>query len=271
MATELLVDAHVHVASADETRYPRQPTGAGSDWWRRPSGVEQLAENLDAAGVDRAVVVQAVGVYGYDCRYAAEVVAAGNDRLALVGAVDMADPDIESAFAQLHACGHLAGLRLFGVGAADAHWLTNGTGRRVWRLAAETGCVLVPTIFSDGLPALRALMDQEPGVVVALDHCAFPDLGGPGAMADLLGLADLESLHLKVTSHNLDDGNDPAVFLEALVEAFGPTRLCWGSDHPQHQSRTYPEMLTLARQSARDFGAADRAAFLGANALRLWW
>lgn len=269
-AAAMIVDSHVHVASSDEERYPRDPTGAGSTWWHHAGGVEELVQNLDASDVDRAVVVQAVGVYGYDCRYAADVTA-GSDRLAFVGAIDMAGPDVGASFERLNGTAELAGLRLFGVSAAGVGWLTNGAGATVWSLASRTGCVLVPTIFGDALPALRQLMEQYPEVDVALDHSAFPDLGGPDAMAQLLALADLTRLHLKVTSHNLDTDEDPAVFLDALVDAFGPTRVCWGSDHPQHQTKTYPEMLDIARNATRNLTAADRAAFVGGNAMRLWW
>ncbi|MEZ5269505.1 MAG: hypothetical protein R2789_13400 [Microthrixaceae bacterium] len=101
MATEILVDSHVHVAGTDEVRYPRNPTGAGSDWWRRECGVENLRQEMDSVGVQRAVVVQAVGVYGYDCTYAAEVVAADPERLSLVVAIDMAGPDPLRALSEL--------------------------------------------------------------------------------------------------------------------------------------------------------------------------
>ncbi len=271
MATEGLVDAHVHVASSDVERYPRHPTGVGTAWWRNGGDAAELVATLDASGVSRAVVVQAVGVYGYDCRYAGDVVAEGGDRFAFVGAVDMAGPDVVGAVADLGRNSALAGLRVFGVGEADAAWLSNGKGRNVWGYAAETGCVLVPTIFTEGLAALGSLIEAQPEVTVALDHCAFPDLGGPGALADLLRLAELPALHLKVTSHNLDSGADPAAFLEPLVEAFGSDRLCWGSDHPQHDSRTYREMLDLARHAARNLTRTERDAFLGGNGLRLWW
>ena len=90
-------------------------------------------------------------------------------------------------------------------------------------------------------------------------------------MAQLLGLAELDRLHLKVTSHDLDTAEDPTPFLEALVDAFGPERVCWGSDHPQHQTKTHPESLALARHAARNLSAADQAAFLGGSATRLWW
>lgn len=271
MATDLLVDAHVHVASADETAYPRHPTGAGSDWWLQPTGVEELTQNMDAVGMDRAVVVQAVGAYGYDCAYAAAAVAASGGRLALVGAIDMTSPDVEAEIVTLLGNAPLAGVRLFGVGASGADWLTNGSGEAAWRVADDEGLVLVPTIFPDRLGALRALMEKRPKVVVALDHCAFPDFGGPDAMDNLTAMAELPTLHLKVTSHNLDDGNDPSILVETLAAAFGPGRLCWGSDHPQHQSRTYAEMADLGRRAARNLTPPERASFLGGNALGLWW
>ncbi len=271
MATPtLLVDAHVHVASGDEQRYPRNPTGAGSNWWQHASGVEELVADLDACDIDRAVVVQAIGVYGYDCRYAADV-SARSDRFAFVGAIDMAGDDVATSFEQLDNSTELAGLRLFGVSHAGSEWLSNGAGATVWRLAAREGCVLVPTLFNDALPALRELIEQYPDVDVALDHCAFPDLGGPGALALLLELAELPRLHLKVTSHNLDTDGDPAEFLAALVDAYGASRLCWGSDHPQHGNRTYPELIEIARDASRDLSDADQASFLGGNSLALWW
>lgn len=272
----LLIDSHVHVASRDELRYPRQITGVGSSWWRTGGDVDELTTELDRAGVARAVVVQAIGVYKYDCRYAADVVAADGDRFALVGTVDMAGDDPVADLAALAMSAPLAGVRVFGVGAADPGWLTDGRGAEVWDAAADLGLVVVPTIFSDGLAGLRALVERQPAAVVALDHCAFPDLAAPelgvaGALAALIDLADQPTLHLKVTSHNLDDGDDPARFLEPLVAAFGAERLCWGSDHPQHESRTYGEMVALAQRAARNLTAPEQAAFLGANTLRLWW
>ncbi len=271
MATDHVIDAHVHVASTDETAYPRTLTPAGSDWWRTRCGVDELTAELDAAGVDRAVVVQAVGVYGYDCTYAADAVAASDGRLALVGAIDMAGTDAVADLRALVAATPLTGVRLFGVSAAGAGWLTNGVGAAVWEVAGDNGLVVVPTIFPDGLPGLRSVIEAHPDVTVALDHCAFPDFGGEDAMADLAAMADLPALHLKVTSHNLDHDADPATFVDTLAAAFGANRLCWGSDHPQHQTKTYRQMLDLALDASRHLTADERTAFLGGNAAALWW
>jgi L-fuconolactonase len=272
VSTEV-IDAHIHVACADGERYPRQPTGVGSDWWGERGEATELATTLDAAGVTKAVIVQAVGLYGYDCRCAVDAVVADVERFALVAALDFsaADPLIE--FNQLADRAPLAGLRLFGVGATEPRWLNDGRGAAVWARATELGTVLVPTIFTEQFPALRALVGQYPDARVALDHCGFPDMGGPGAFDAVLALADLPSITLKVTSHNLDavTEGEPAGFVDRLVAEFGADRLCWGSDYPQHQARTYAGMLDLARSATRHLDAAERAQFLGTTSLRLWW
>lgn len=262
-----IVDAHVHVVSADEQRYPRRPDGAGT-WWEHAYDVDTLIADMDGAGVDGAVVVQAVSPYGHDCRMAVDA-AAGHDRLALVGSVDMSSPDAVASFESLRAGSALTGLRLFGVG-DGAPWLGDGAADPIWDAAAETGCVLVPTLFPDALPALQRVVEAHPSVPVALDHCAFPDFGGPGAMDRLCALAELPAVHLKVSSHNLAHSDDATAFVETVVDAFGASRVCWGSDHPQHQGNSYAEKLADARAAARNLSAEDRALFLGGTAARLW-
>lgn len=276
-----MIDAHVHVVCRDEHRYPLAPTGAGSDWWRTTGDAADLVAALDGSGVEHAVVVQAIGVYGYDCRCAAATVAAGGGRFAFVAAVDMDGPDPAAALADLvaealaagadgQASGAVVGVRAFGVGAAGTAWLADGRGDALWEAAGELGIVVVPTIFTDRLAQLRALIERHPSTTVALDHCAFPDMAPPERRDDLYDLADLPSLHLKVTSHNLHAADDPAALLDRLAEAFGAHRLAWGSDFPQHQTLTYPEMVGLARVACRNLPAADQQAFLGGTSRRLW-
>lgn len=265
-----MIDAHVHVACAGD-RFPREAPGVGSDWSQHGGTAGDLVTALDRGGVDRAVVVQAIGVHGYDCACAAEAVAAGDGRFALVGAVDMAGPDPAADLAALAAATPLAGVRAFGVGRAGPGWLTDGKGSAVWDAADELGIVVVPTIFTEALPGLRAIVERHPDVNVALDHCAFPDMATPPTTDALTALADLPQLHVKVTSHNLDGPSDPAAFLEPLAEAFGAGRICWGSDHPQHQSLDYDEMVALARRAARNLGNDDQANVLGGTSARLWW
>ncbi|MEZ5373425.1 MAG: hypothetical protein R2704_11945 [Microthrixaceae bacterium] len=118
MATDRLVDAHVHVASSsDEDAFP--PTHwYRSDWWRNESGVERLHQNPEASCVEGAVVVR---------RSACTATTApcgigdgGRSGVGLVGAIDLSGGDIEADFRTLAQHDHLGGVRLFGVGAANA-------------------------------------------------------------------------------------------------------------------------------------------------------
>jgi predicted TIM-barrel fold metal-dependent hydrolase len=276
----MIVDTHVHIASPDRERYPLRPGGVGSAWFHAADAdAEHLLALMDRHGVDRTVVVQAVGAYGYDCAYAIDAVRAHPDRLVLVGSVDMDGDDPAAALAGLAAGAGdlLRGVRVFGVLGHEPVWLRDRRADEVWELAGRLGITVVPTIFPDMIEHLGAVVARHPGTVTALDHCAFVDLA-PGhpfpAAGPLLALAGLPGLHLKVSSHLLGHARahgDPAALVDRLAETFGAHRLAWGSDHPQTQDLTYDRMLDLARHSARHLGEDGRSDYLGGTALRVWW
>jgi L-fuconolactonase len=272
-----VIDAHLHVVSADTERYPLQPGGFGRDWWTgRSVDSEQIGRDLDGAGVARGVIVQAVGPYRNDNRYARAAVASDPARFALVGAIDATGPDPGSELAAFIGDGGVAGVRVFAAG-GDATWLSDGRGAAIWEVAARTGVSLVAALFGDHLDALGALVAARPGVVVALDHLAFPDLtGGPpyANAGSLFALTALPAVHLKVTTISLlaaRDAGGPGALVERLVEAFGPERVAWGSDHPQSFEIPYPDMVQLARDACAGLEPAERDAVLGGTAARLWF
>ena len=60
----------MHVVARDEARFPLRPSGVGSQWFREhPVSAEEYLLIATAAGVDRAVLVQAHGAYGSDNSY----------------------------------------------------------------------------------------------------------------------------------------------------------------------------------------------------------
>jgi predicted TIM-barrel fold metal-dependent hydrolase len=272
-----VTDAHVHVVSGDTDRFPLRPGGFGRDWWTgRPVDAAQVTHDLDVVGVDRAVIVQAVGPYGNDNRYAHEVVAASGGRFALVVAVDTDAGDPAAEVTALVESGNVAGVRVAAF-ARDAPWLTDGRGAAIWDAAAECGTNLVVACLAHHVPALAALVRRRPDVIVALDHCAFPDLdGGPpyDGAAQLLDLADFDAVHLKVTTIVLraaESAGGARTFVATLVDAFGAGRVCWGSDHPQTYEVAYEQMVQLASDATGALDAGARAAVLDTTARRLWF
>jgi 4,5-dihydroxyphthalate decarboxylase len=83
-------DTHTHAISADTETYPVKPLGGTRSEWSqtRPVDVDGLIRSLDDAGVERAALVHASTVYGFDNSYAAAALARYPDRLVAVGAVD---------------------------------------------------------------------------------------------------------------------------------------------------------------------------------------
>lgn len=272
-----VTDAHVHVVASDTDRFPLRPGDFGRDWWTgRPVDAAQVGRDLEFAGVERAVMVQAVGPYGNDNRYAQEVVAASAGRYALVVAIDTDGDDPAAELARLVDEGPVAGVRIAAF-AGDAPWLTDGRGAAIWDAAAGCGINLVVACLAPHVPSLAELVRRRPDVTVALDHCAFPDLaGGPPyeRAASLFDLCELSAVHLKVTTIGLREAEragGAAAFVTSLVDAFGADRICWGSDHPQTYEVPYAHMVQLAMEATHSLDAAARAAVLDTTARRLWF
>ena len=267
----MIVDTHVHVIAADQARYPLHPAGVGSQWFREhPVSVEEYAATSRAAGVERAVLVQAFGAYTTENAYVLDAAASDNRFVSVV----IVEPGDVAALAKHAAKPRCHGVRLFGVGGEPPTWFDSDPGIALWDTAAELDLRIVATLLTPELPRLRSMLVRRPDVPVVLDHCGFPDLRGgpsfPGA-APLRELAELPNLYLKVTSHVLEEaGADAAAFVAHLAATFGAERLVWGSDYSQTHDRPYGDLVELGRAACSELSARDQARVLGDNALRLW-
>jgi predicted TIM-barrel fold metal-dependent hydrolase len=267
----VIVDTHVHVIAPDQSRYPLHPAGVGSQWFREhPVSVEEYAAMSAAAGVDRAVLVQAFGAYTTHNEYVLDA-AASDDRFVSVVIVEPGDVAALHDAATVPRC---AGVRLFGVGGDAPTWFDGPDGIALWDTAAELDLRIVATLLTPELPRLRAMLTRRPDVPVVLDHCGFPDLrDGPpfSGLAPLFELAELASLYLKVTCHVLEAArDDAAAFVSVLAATFGAERLVWGSDYSQTHDRPYEELVELGRAACSGLAPRDQARVLGENALTLW-
>jgi predicted TIM-barrel fold metal-dependent hydrolase len=242
----VIVDSHVHVVSRDTTRYPLRPSGVGSDWYvSDPIDADGLRAEMAAAGVDRAVLVQAFGAYSTDNTYVLD--AAAETGFPAVVIVETAAELRRLAAGD----GVVAGVRMFAIG--DRLRLDDVD---LWQSAADLGITVVVATLPEGLPALASMLDRFPGTAVALDHCGFAGID------ELLPLSGFANLHLKVTPH-------VRVPLDALAASFGSKRLVWGSDFPQTHDRPYGDLAAQGRHLASQLPGAA-AAFLGDTAQRLW-
>jgi predicted TIM-barrel fold metal-dependent hydrolase len=263
----MLVDTHTHVITPDADRYPLDALEPSGGWYREHAvTVEELLSTMDGAGVDAAVLVQAVSAYRFDNDYVLDAARVRADRCVAVVCLDTDVPGAADELARLTRTRRARGLRWWALGQEDL-----GV-RSVWTELARLGIPVVVTMFSARLPELAALLPTLPPVPIAVDHCAFADFAR-GVPDELQVLGSSPNVHLKVSTIVLDgmaEHGDVRDGLAELASCFGPGRLMWGSDFSQTHDREYAELAELARASARRLGDDARESFLGRAALRLW-
>jgi predicted TIM-barrel fold metal-dependent hydrolase len=267
-----IVDAHVHVVSADRDRYPRKDLGSGGVGGQATEEVSgpRLLQLLDEAEMDYAVFVQSLGAYGFDNRYAADASDGSDGRCPFVCGIDPNDPDAVAEVRRWVTSRGARSVRLI-VLQPPADF---GCFERVWAEAQACGasiCLLTPLSLVTLFAPLIERLSASP---VVLEHCGLAqldasraDLGAP----ELLDLADLGVLHLKISSRVLGSVvGTPSRALTRLTEAFGASRIAWGSDFPAIRMGPYESALEMARQAVADLSASDQHEILAETARRLW-
>jgi predicted TIM-barrel fold metal-dependent hydrolase len=280
MAPSHYVDIHPHIISSDEGRYPRSPLfGVQSDWSReRPITVEQYVAAMDAAGVQKAAVVQASTCYGYDNSYLTDSIARYPDRLTAVGTVDLLQPDAPERIRTWMKRG-VTGLRLFTGGstrAFDPSTLDDPRSFPAWELCAEAGVSICLQTDPTGLAQVAGLAKRFPDVKIILDHLSRPDIsdGAPyKKAASLFGLQPFENVHLKLTPRTVEKATTgkatPDTFFPRLVEVFGSRRIAWGSNFPASEG-PLSAILEEAKNALRCLSAQDQEWIFGRTAQTLY-
>jgi L-fuconolactonase len=271
-----IIDTHLHAIAPDTVAYPKGPIGGHqSDWSReRPVDAAGVLRGMDAAGIAKAVLVQASTVYGHDNRYVVDVLRAHPDRFVGVYSIDALAPDAVTQIDRWQAAG-LSGFRLFTTGSTmpgQSDWLGHKDSYPAWAHAEARGIPICLQMTMAGLPALRSLLERFPQARVLLDHCARPDLadGAPyNAAAALFDIAAFPGVYLKLTNRTLAAAaagkSQPAAFLEKLVTVFGANRIAWGSNFPAAEG-TLPELLATARQVLSVLPPAQQALIFAGTA-----
>jgi L-fuconolactonase len=272
----VVIDSHVHVVASDEAAYPLQPMALSGPWYREaPCSAEALLGLMDASGVARAILVQPLGAYSYDNRYAADSALRRPDRFTSVCCVDPNGLDPVGELTHWVRERGVRGVRLFALARDGQGWLAEPRTFPLWECAAKHDARIVVMILAHQLPSLVEVLRRFPDVPVTLDHCGFPELRRePWAeAAPLFALAEFPNLHLKVSTHVLDAAareGDPKRFVAALAQRFGAERMMWGSDFSQTHDRPYAELVRFGREAFSGLSAAEQARCLGGTAAALW-
>lgn len=264
-----ITDAQVHIWAAESPDSPWDPaarTFAHGDSFT----AEELLVRMEAAGVDRAVLVPPsfTGNRNEECLAAA---ARYPDRFRVMGRLDLTDPGRRAQVRGWRDRPGLLGMRVtFGRG-DSVNWLRNGTADWFWPEAETAGMPVM--VYAPGQVAeIAAIARAYPRLRLALCHLTLrPEQAGDAVLdaviTDLISLAVFENVTVKATGlpGNASDGY-PFVSLhrhiQRVLDAFGPRRVFWGSDITR-LTCTYREAVTLFLDELAFLGGADREWVMG--------
>ncbi|MGE0718241.1 MAG: amidohydrolase [Alphaproteobacteria bacterium] len=282
----MIVDTHVHIVSEDRQKYPQVSDGAhgaaaptvrelGQVEWPATT-IESLIATMDACAIDRALLVQTYFTYHYDNSYMIDARARYPDRFQNVCVIDQLSPESPDLLSKLAESGDVHGLRM--MSARGPGSLRDPRSFPLWARAAALNIPVCLGAKIEEIDDVRVPLDRFPEVPVALEHVWGLDMGDPPyeRHRPLFALAAFGNVSLKTAPNNSHAARackgGPRAFFGALVEAFGPERIMWGSNYPAHWNRYggVQERLDLMREDFSFLNAAERDLVFGGNALRFW-
>lgn len=248
--------------------------------WPSRGCYQDLLHEMDAAGVDAAVVVSAALPGHLDNNeYVAGAVAACPGRLYQF--VDV-DSRWSESYHRAGAAGRLAGLcdRLSPAGvshylaAGDDGWLLSDGGRAFFAAAARRGLIVNLAAAPSWFAGIREVAASVPATPVLLNHLALVMLHPDGLAAGLDVVrrgAGQPNLIVKVSGYyygNLQPWQYPFAdrleIVRAFYETWGPRRMVWASDYPASAPHiTYRQSLDVLREHAAFIDPADLPLVLG--------
>ena len=265
----LVTDAQIHVweTSRSDRPWPAEVRNAP----HRPNGfsAEEALAEMDAAGVDRAIIVPPTWV-GENNATALEAAARFPTRFAVMGRFDPRAADARSQLEGWLSQPHMLGIRMSLRIKPFVDWLDDGSLDWFWS-ACEQIRIPVMVLVPGMARKMHTVAERHPGLTLIVDHMARPlDVRGPEVfadLADLLALAAFPKVSVKVTSvPNFSTEpypfRDLHPFLRRIYDAFAARRLLWGADLTR-LAGTYRECLDLFSEGIDFLSAEDREWVLG--------
>ncbi|TXS52825.1 amidohydrolase family protein [Streptomyces sp. t39] len=281
LAVPRVVDAHHHLWDRSALDLPWLDDPA-LEPIRRDFLPADLARATAGTPVDATVLVQTVCDTRETVSFLATA-AAGGPIAGVVGWTDLTAPGVADALAELRSGpggDRLVGIRHQVQEEADPGWLLRPDVGRGLTAVGGAGLVYDLVVRPHQLPAARAAAARHPGLRFVLDHAGKPPVA-TGRLTpwadDLRRLAALPNTTCKLSGLVTEAGRDGwtvaglAPYADAVLDAFGPGRVMFGSDWPVClPAAGYAEVLDTARALTARLDPGEREAFFAGTATRVY-
>lgn len=259
----LITDAQVHLW---EPERPGRPWRKLSRPPHRPNGfsAEEMLKEMDAAGVDRAVIVPPTWA-GDSNDWALAMAARYPKRFAVVGRFDAKAANARDQLKTWLQQKHMLGVRMSFHVKPFIDWLSDGSLDWFW---AECDLLNLPVmaLAPGNVDQLKPVLERHPELKILIPHMGCPlDTRGAEAFAgldDLLALARFPNVTVMVSSAPCFSNErypfaDLYPYLRRIYDAYGPRRLLWGADLSR-LTTTYRECLDHFRYDLDFLSAGDK-------------
>jgi len=262
----LIVDAQIHLWSNGTTLPPHRAA---------PYLVDEALRDMDAAGVDRALIHPPS--WDPDSNeLAVAAVRAHADRFAILGRFDLDRPESRLLVPEWKSRPGMLGLRFTFLQPHMKSWPTDGTADWLWPAAEKAG-LPVALLATEFLPLVGQIAERHPRLKLIIDHMgAVRRAKGDAAfvhLPELLVLAKHPNVAVKATGGpGYADDAYPFKSLQpryrAIYDAFGPARMFWGTDITRMPC-SWKECVTHFTEHSPWLSEPDKALIMG-RALCEW-
>ncbi len=238
----MIVEWNAHMFSSDVGRYPFHLQAAYTPDASRfdADPLAAYLRRMDALHIDHAVLVHPEP-YGDDHRLGLECLEREPNRLHGTSLFYPSDPGAADKLGRLVETQPRIIATRFHAHRGKEMYLDSFQDegvQRLWRAAVHLGLIVELHIGPNYAGQVRDLLDAMPETTVLIDHLAEPHMGDAVEYADVLDLARYDGVYMKLSglghfAHDPPLYESASVFTRAVVDAFGPERLVWGSGDPR--------------------------------------
>jgi L-fuconolactonase len=235
---------------------------------------QDLAPLLEAAGIERTVLVQAAPTVA-ETEYLLGLAAEAPFVAGVVGWADFEAADAPRRIEAMAANPKLLGLRPMLQDLDDDAWILGTAIAPAVKAIQSAGLRLDALVTPRHLPHLARFLAARPELRLVIDHGAKPDIAG-GALGDwaaqMRSIAADTGAFCKLSGLVTEAGGrwteaTLKPYVDVLLEAFGPGRLMWGSDWPVvNEAGGYAAWHSAAAALTEDCAQTDRDQIFGGAA-----
>jgi L-fuconolactonase len=265
----IIIDSQVHIWAPETPEKPYAKGDASTPHRPVPLGHEELLREMDAAGVQRCVLVPPTWE-GDRNDTSLDAARLHPNRFAVMGRLTINKAESRALMPTWKDQPHMLGIRVAFHQGQPKVWLEDGTADWFWD-AAERYDVPVMAFAPHAVPRLREIAERRPGLRLIIDHMGLSSaLKGKsldGAVDHLLKVAPLKNVAVKVSAlpcYVAEPYPFPSLhpLIRRVVEAFGPRRCFWGTDL-SHLPCPYKQVVTLFTEELDFLSETDKEWIMG--------